>query len=453
MTTLKKPSLKKLAVNGAIWTIIGYAFSQCLRFGCNIILTRLPGIQPEFFGLMAVVNRLLMGLELFSDLGIGQSIIQNKHGEEEEFFNTAWTLQIIRGFAIWLICLIITYPAVRFYQEPRLIWLLPIMGLVSIILGFASPSQSLLNRRMELSKVIIFDLMVQIISLSALIILAWQMKSLWAFAISGIISGIVRAIGSHFLIPGKKTKFAWNQDAVKELVSFGKWMFVATALMFLAEQADTLLLGKLLSFGVVGVYTIAATLANVPREAIKSLSFRVIFPTISNQVDLPRSELRAKIIRQRWKIVIGAAVVLAFLVSTGDLIIGTLYDQRYTEARWMMPILSCGIWFSILFYTTSPALLALGKPLYAAQSNLLRFLMISLGMPLAFTLKGTLGVIIIIALSDLPLYIANLYGMWREGLFCFLQDVRATLIFVGLLILFLAIRSFLGFGNPFIFMT
>ncbi|BAZ39520.1 polysaccharide biosynthesis protein [Calothrix sp. NIES-4101] len=451
MTTLKKPSLKKLAVNGAIWTITGYGASQILRFGCNIILTRLPGIQPEFFGLMAVVNRLLIGLELFSDLGIGQSIIQNKRGEEEAFFNTAWTLQIMRGLVIWIICLIITYPAASFYQEPRLLWLLPIMGLVSIILGFASPSQPLLNRRMELNKVIVFDLTVQIVSLSVLIIFAWQLKSLWAFALSGIISAIFRAIASHFLIPDRKTKFAWDRDALKELVSFGKWMFVATALMFLAEQADTLLLGKLLSFEVVGVYTIAATLANVPREAIKSLSFRVIFPTISNKIDLPRSELRAKIIRQRWLIVVATAICLAVLVNTGDLIIGTLYDQRYEEARWMMPILCCGIWFSILFYTTSPALLALGKPFYAAQSNLLRFLTISLGMPLAFAFKGTVGVIVIIALSDLPLYVANLYGMWREGLSCFIQDVKVTLLFVGLLILMLTIRGYLGFGSPFVF--
>ncbi|NJR17805.1 MAG: oligosaccharide flippase family protein [Calothrix sp. CSU_2_0] len=451
MTTLKKPNLKKLAINGAFWTIAGYGASQILRFGGNIFLTRL--LQPEFFGLMAVVNTLLMGLELFSDLGINQSIIQNKRGEEDRFVNTAWTLQIIRGFMIWLICLTISYPAAFFYKEPRLLWLLPIMGLVTIILGFSYPSQSLLNRRMELNKVIIFDFIIQVVSLVALILLAWWLKDLWAFVISGIISGLMRAIGTHFLIPGKKGKFAWDKDALNEIVSFGRWMFVATALMFLAEQSDRLILGKLLSFGVVGVYTIAATLANVPREVIKGLSFRVIFPIISNQVDLPRRELRIKIIRQRWKILLGAIALLAFLVSTGDLIIATLYDQRYTEARWMMPILSCGIWFSILFYTTSPALLALGKPFYAAQSNLLRFLMISLGMPLAFTLKGTLGVIIIVALSDLPLYIANLYGMWREGLFCVIQDVRATALFMGVLILFLAIRNLLGFGNPFILMS
>lgn len=447
MTTLKKPTLKKLAIRGAMWTIIGYGASQFARLVANIILTRL--LVPEFFGLMAVVNTLLMGIELFSDLGIGQSIIQNKRGEEREFFNTAWTLQATRGFWVWLICLAITYPAAKFYNEPRLLWLVPIMGLTSIILGFASPAPALLNRRMEVGKVIMFDFIVQILSLIVLITLAWWLRSLWAFAISGLIGGTIRAIGSFFLIPEQRPKFSWDKAALKELLSFGRWMFIATAIMFLAEQSDRLILGKLLSFQTVGVYTIAATLANMPREVIKTLSYRVIFPTISNQTDLPRETLRAKIVRQRRLIVFACAVLLAILVNIGDFVIARLYDQRYAEAVWMMPILSCGVWFSILYYTTSPALLALGKPLYSAQSNLLRFLMVSIGMPLAFTTQGILGVIVVIALSDFPLYLGNLYGLWREKLFCFIQDVQATILFVGMLALFVLIRSSLGFGTPF----
>ena len=69
-------SVKKLAVRGAIWTIGGYGISQVVRFGTNLILTRL--LVPEYFGLMAVVNTLRAGIDLFSDLGISQSIVNNK---------------------------------------------------------------------------------------------------------------------------------------------------------------------------------------------------------------------------------------------------------------------------------------------------------------------------------------------------------------------------------------
>ena len=152
---------------------------------------------------------------------------------------------------------------------------------------------------------------------------------------------------------------------------------------------------------------------------------------------------------QRRLMLMGFAVGLAALITVGDLIIATLYDSRYAQATWMMPILCCGIWFSLLFYTISPALLAIGKPLYSAQSNFARFIMISVLLPLAFFRFGIVGAIISIALSDVPLYIVNLYGLWREKLFCIRQDMQMTAFFIGILAVLLFFRNSLGFGFRF----
>ena len=439
-------SLKKLAIRGAIWTIGGYGTGQVLRFGSNLILTRL--LVPEYFGVMAVVNTLRIGIELFSDLGITQSIVNNKRGDEPTFLNTAWTLQVIRGCILWLFCLLITLPAAKLYNDDRMLWLIPIVGLSTIFDGFSSTSIHSLYRRMELGKITLFQLILQVLGLFTLIVWSWLSPSILALSVGVVLGAIYRTVGSFWLIPGYSNRFAWDQDAVKDIVSFGKWMFIATSVTFLNEQADRLILAKLLSFQLLGVYTIAYTLAGIPREVIKHLSYRVIFPTISNMLDLPRSSLRAKILRQRRLILIGFAILIAVLVSVGDLVIAVLYDKRYADATWMMPILSCGIWFSVLFYTTSPALLAIGKPLYSAQSNLAGFVMIGLGLPLAFYRFGTVGAIIVIALSDMPLYIVNLYGLGREQLSCITQDIQSTAFFIAVLALLLIVRNSLGFGLP-----
>ena len=86
---------------------------------------------------MAVVSTLLVSLELFSDVGVGQSIVSNSRGEEPEFLNTAWTIKIIRGFVLWIICLIMTVPAAQFYEDERLLWLLPFIALGSSIPVFS----------------------------------------------------------------------------------------------------------------------------------------------------------------------------------------------------------------------------------------------------------------------------------------------------------------------------
>lgn len=439
-------SLKKLAYRGAIWTIVGIGISQCIRLGGNLILTRL--LIPEYYGLMVVANTLRTGIELFSDIGIAQSIVNNELGDEPSFRNTAWTIQIIRGFILCFVLLLITVPAANIYDDSRLLWLIPIMGFYSVIDGFSSTSLYTFQRRLDIGKLTQFDIIIQLLTMVTMITWAWFSPSLWALAIGAIAAGVYKAITSHCLIPGYKNSFAWNQHALREIISFGKFIFVATALMFAAEQADRLILGKLFTFENLGVYTIAYTLASVPRTIIKRLSYRVIFPTISNQADIPRSTLRTKILRQRRIIILGFAVAIAALVTVGDLIIATLYDNRYFEATWMMPILCCGIWFNVLFSTISPALLAIKKPLYSAQSNFARFVIIAIGLPLAFYQFGNVGAIIAIALSDLPLYVVNLWGLRREKLSCISQDFQGTACFIVVLGLFLLIRYSLGFGIP-----
>ncbi|NJL80384.1 MAG: oligosaccharide flippase family protein [Richelia sp. RM2_1_2] len=439
-------SLKKLAYRGAVWTILGYGMSQVARFGGNLILTRL--LVPEFFGLMAIVNTLRMGIELFSDIGISQSIVSSKRGDEPDFLDTAWTLQIIRGWIIWLFCLILAFPVASFYEEERLLWLIPIVGLSSVLDGFSSSSILTLMRNLDLRKSTLFELSVQVFTLVCLIGWTSFNPSIWALTFGLLLGAIYKMVGSHFLISGYRNRFAWDKDAVKEILSFGKWMFMSSALMFLSEQSDRLILGKLLSFSLLGVYTIAYTLASLPSQVIKQLSYKVIFPAISNQTELPRSILREKIISQRRLLLLGCAVVLAALVTVGDLLIGTLYDDRYAQAIWMMPILCGGIWFSLLFYTISPALLAIGKPLYLAQSNFARFVTIGFGLPVAYYKFGLIGAIVTIALSDLPLYFVNLYGLWRERLSCITQDIQTTIFYIAVLALFLYIRYFLGFGIP-----
>ena len=64
-------------------------------------MTRL--LVPEMFGVMAIAMLVMMGLAMFSDLGLTQNIVQSRRGSESAYLNTAWTIQIIRGLLLWLL--------------------------------------------------------------------------------------------------------------------------------------------------------------------------------------------------------------------------------------------------------------------------------------------------------------------------------------------------------------
>ena len=97
---ITRPGLFARALRGSALTAGSYAITQGLRLGSNLILTRL--LFPEAFGLMALVSVFLVGLAMFSDIGIGPAISHSKRGDEPGFLDTAWTLQVARGVILWL---------------------------------------------------------------------------------------------------------------------------------------------------------------------------------------------------------------------------------------------------------------------------------------------------------------------------------------------------------------
>jgi O-antigen/teichoic acid export membrane protein len=444
-------TVRKQAINGTVWTMTGYGISQSLRLGSNLILTRL--LIPELFGLMALVNVFLMGLALFSDIGIRPSIIQNKRGNEPVFLNTAWTIQIVRSFGVWLGCIALAFPLAQFYEEPRLTWLLPVVGFNSVIMGFTSTSLATLNRQMKIGKLTMFEIITQIISLTVMVIWSWFNPTIWALVAGTLASGVSKMILSHYLNLGQPNRFAWNKEVIQEITTFGKWIMISTAMTFLASQVDRLLLGKMLSLEMLGIYSIAFTISEIPRQIVMKVGSAVIFPLISRRADHPRSELRITIKKQRWRLLLILALIVMAIVSFGDLLISKLYDERYLAATWMLPILGLGIWPTVLSETLGRCLSGLGKPQYAAWGAFSRFLFIAIGLPVGFTSYGILGALVVIALNDIPTYVAVTYGLWREKLLCLRQDLQATSLFLGLVMLMLIVRSLIGIDLPVIQLT
>ncbi|MEM6614240.1 MAG: oligosaccharide flippase family protein [Cyanobacteria bacterium P01_C01_bin.72] len=443
---MSSSSLKKLALRGTVWTVAGYGTSQILRFGGNLILTRL--LVPELFGLMALVQVFLQGLTLFSDIGIRPSIIRSDRGDEEAFLNTAWTIQVIRGVGLWLCCLLIAFPVANYYQDERLSWLIPLVGLSTIMAGFNSTSLATLNRHLQVGLLARFELGVQIISLSVFITWAWFSPTIWALVVGNLVSISLTAFGSHYLNPGAPNRFAWNRDVVQEITSFGKWIFISTAMTFLASQADRLILGKLFSLQMLGVYVVAFTFADIPRQISLTVSNKVIYPAIAKLGHLPRPTLKAKISRRRWQMLLFLGGVVTVLFCFGDFIIITLYDSRYEEAAWMIPLLAIGLWPLLLCTTVDRFLMVIGKPNYIACGNLSKFIYMITMIPWGFNQGGVIGILIVIALNDLPYYAAVHYGLCREKLTFIVQDLQATVVLAFVNLIILALRYLAGFGTP-----
>ena len=441
--------LKRQAMRGASWIMFSEGTAQVVRLVGNVAAARL--LMPEAFGLMGLVNIARRGLIMFSDVGLGPGIIRSDRGEDPAFLRTAWTLQIVRGVLLWAMTAALAWPLARLYDQPMLLWLLPVAGIVSLLGGFDAITIFVLNRRLQLGRISLLDLTRQIVNVSVVVSVALIWPSVWALILGALAGGLYRAIVSHRMwrLPGFRHRLGWESAAGRELLGFGVWIFMATALTYLATYADRLILGKLLSIEMFGVFVIAYVMTEAPRALISKLNNRVVLPAISSRRHLPRRQLRERILTHRGRLLRCVALGLAAVVCVGDQIILLLYDERYIQASWMLPLLAIGLWPKVLGTTLNPALLALGKPQFNTLGQFAKLVTIVVGLPVAFASWGIVGAVAVIALADAPHYLTLLLASAWHGLSTSMQDLVHTGLFAAVLIGLVTARAAMGLGTPF----
>lgn len=438
--------LQRQAVRGTFYIVLSYGLSLLMRVASSLVLTRI--FSPEYFGIMTLLTTVLIGLNLFSHIGLGDSVIQNARGDDPVFLNTVWTLQVFRGFGLWVMTLILAFPVAHFYHEPRMIPLLPALGFGCIFAGASSPSLLTLARHMGVGKISFLELFGQAVLLVVTVGWAWFHASLWALVAGRLASEIVRMVASYFIVPELRPRFALDRESVREILHFGKWILVGTALTFLASQSDRLILGKLVTTATLGIYGIAYTLSDLPRMIVGIFSTRIGFPFMARFAQHPRDEYRAIFLKYRMPVLAAGGLGLILVICTGDQLILHFYDSRYHQAAWMLVILALGLWHTTLYSTTTPAVLALSKAHYNAFGNLVFCIALFTLIPVGYHYFGMLGAVCAVAIGDLPVYFVVLYSAYREQVGTFLQDALMTLGFGLALTAALTLRHAMGFGLP-----
>lgn len=354
-------TLKQRAIRGSLWTLSGHASGQILRLASNLILTRL--LFPEAFGLMALVQTFIIGLEMFSDVGIRPSIIQNHRGNDPSFLNTAWTIQAIRGFMLWLGACLMAIPAANFFHQPMLVYLLPVVGIGSAIAGFNSTKLATVNRHLDLSRLTLLELGSQVVGVVVMVTASWLTRSVWGLVIGGLASSLTTMLLSHFALPGPRNSFHWDRQCFQEIHRFGRWVFVSTVLTFLAGQGDRLLIARFLDVRFLGIYTVALSLSRVTAEVINMVGDRVLFPSYAEIIRERPDRLYSALRQSRLLLILISWAGSLFFIVFGQTLINVLYDGRYADAGWILQILATGALVARVGHTYDNVLLAKGHTL------------------------------------------------------------------------------------------
>lgn len=407
--------LRDQAIRGTLWTMFGYGSSQVFRLIGNIIVARL--LFPEAFGIMGIVFAVMTGLTMFSDIGLGPSVIQHPRGEDRSFLRTAWTLQVGRGVSIWLLSALLAWPVYWLNKEPLLLWLIPIAGFTAVLSGFNSLSLFTYKRRLHFGRVTLLHVFAHFAGAVAMITWAWYRPTVWALLAHAFVSTGVMFIGSFVFVPETPMGFQWEPGAARDLVRFGRWIFIGTALTFLVSRLDIFILGGLVGMGALGVYTVAKNYSRAAIDALMALTTTVLFPVYSRLAERGTEALRTQTVKMRAGLLALFLPPLWALAVGGHYLIAFLYDDRYQDAAWILRILAAGAVGAAIASTIEPVLLAKGDSFRHMLQLASRLALQIAGMALGAHLAGVRGFIIGLAAADVinyPVVVALVrkYGVW-----------------------------------------
>jgi O-antigen/teichoic acid export membrane protein len=391
---------------------------------------------------MALVTTFQVGLALFSDTGVGPNIVQNPHSEEPRFFNTAWTVQVIRGVLLWVVLSLLAWPLSRLYHQPQLLTLLPVAGLMALFGGLESTRGLMLNRHLSFLAITLLELATQVVNVSAMIGLALAWRSVWVLVLSSVLAALVRTILSHTIVPGPPNRFAWDPAARRSLFEFGRWIFVSTALTFLATQSDRLILGKLVSVDQLGFYSIAANLAAIPLQFVQRLGGRVFFPVVATamrQADHDPASIRTN----RTNLLLAMAPLMALGVALSPALVRLMYRPNFHPVGMLASYLCIGAWLTILSTSYGIVLLAGARPKYMSLGQLVKVLLLVGPAWIVASRFGAAGVAVVVSLSELGLIAVSMVGCRRFKVVSLGLDLGITLAGAALVGIFLLLHNLL----------
>lgn len=395
-------SVKARTIRGAFWTIFNHGAAQVLRFGSNVILTRL--LLPEAFGLMSLVWVFITGLEMLSDVGVGPAIIRSERGEDPALLDTAWTVQIIRGFGLLLLSLAVAWPAAKFYGQARLMPLIAVAGLGIAIRGFTPTRVHALNRKVMLGRLTVMELICQVSTIGVMIAGAWHFHSVWALLVGTLVGDLVRVALSYAMLPGQRHRLRLDRKSVAEMINVGRWIVVSTALTFAVGYLDRMVIGRLLTVRELGIYSIAFQIVLAVLGVGRAVSGRVFFPVLTETVRNNPELLYKRLRRARLLWILPTAFGLLLLVLGGDKLIHLLYKSDYYEAGWMLRILAAGGMVGVLNHAGGVVWPTLGEFRTNVFVMLVQIILSLAAMFTGYAVGGTVGFVTGVATVELLVY-------------------------------------------------
>jgi lipopolysaccharide exporter len=356
---------RKMARGGILMVLLRLV-GRSMGLVSTVVLARL--LVPEDFGLVALAMTLLGALEVTGKFGLDRALIRNQQAGRE-LYDTAWTLQLIRGVAMALILALSAPVWADFFNEDRLQGILYVFAVMALIKGFRNIGIVQFSRDLEFGPLFKLELRSEVGAAIASIGLALLWQSYWALILGAVVERTLLVALSYTAHPHRPRL---SLEGSSYLIHFSKWVVANNIIVFVNKRSDVFVLGKIAAVDVLGHYSIAKQLATLAANEITRPAVRAFYSGFAKIAE--DRERLATLYLSTLAILLLAGLPLAVgIACVGDLVIRVLFGEQWLPAVPLLQVLSIYGIVGVTLGNTAGVLQALGRPELPAALAAARF--------------------------------------------------------------------------------
>jgi PST family polysaccharide transporter len=367
-------NLSRRTLRGALWLFSSAVTFSVLKILVISVLARL--LSPKDFGLVAAATAATGFAEIFSQMGVGPSLVQLP-ALTRECVRTGFTLSILFGFAVGSVVWFSAPLIADFYRLPELTFVIRFLAINFPLRGMSVVSESLLKRDLRFQAIAIADILAFLIGYSlGSVILAITGFGYWALVLGILLHTVLRFM---FLTIMKNHSWRPSLDraSLPKLLKTGMGFTTSTFFNYFALNGDYLVVGRWLGPQPLGLYSRSYNLMVQSVALFGNVITGALFPAMSS-IQEERDRLRQAYFRAISFVSLVALPCSAMVFILAPEIIITILGSAWMDAILPFRILALGMYFRVAYKVNATLLQSVGAVyIHARREGLYAFLVIS----------------------------------------------------------------------------
>jgi len=381
--------MRRQTLEGARWTATASIINVAVGIVQLTVLARL--LQPDDFGLMAIVLIATGFAQTFADAGVSSAIIHRQDATRAQLSTLYW-MTLVNGVVMFAALQAVTPALQWFFDEPRLAGPLRLTSVVFLVIPLGQQFEVLLQRELRFRRLALFETGSAAAGMVVAVVCAALGLGVFSLVWGQLTAATVRS--ALLFATGVRT---WRPEPVfrlrdvREHLQFGLYQMGDRAVNFFNQRVDQLLIGSLAGASALGYYTVAYNLVMQPITRINPILTRVAFPVFARvQHDVDRVRRGFMLVRSVLA-TFNAPLVFGF-AAVAPLVVPGVLGSRWGPSVPLIQILATVAVLRSVGNPIGSVLLALGRADRAFHWNLCLFVSQTIGVYLGAAVAGAIGV-------------------------------------------------------------